>query len=110
MYSPLHDLLRHHPAYGFGRLDHPSSYLDRWRADLDEFEELERRKFVRDEHEEEWRRFDRRPVTLIGELAAVLLVLLALWGSVEVLYDGVPDRVAGQQPEPLTAASELTSR
>lgn len=110
MYSPLHDIFRHHPAYIFGRFDHPPPYLDRWRADLDEFEELERRKPVRDDFEEEWRRFDRRPATLIGELAAGLLVLLALWGSVEMLYGGPPDRLAGQQPEPMAAATELTSR
>jgi hypothetical protein len=110
MYSPLHDLARHHPAYNFGRLDHLPPYLDRWRADLDEFEELERRKPIRDECEEEWRRFDRRPVTLIGEIAAVLLVLFALWGSVEILYRGLPDQLAGQEPQPLAAAAELTSR
>jgi hypothetical protein len=110
MSSPLHDLFRHHPAYNFGRFDHPPPYLDRWRSDLDEFEKLERRKPVRDEFEEEWRRFDRGPATLVGELAAALLVLFALWGSVMMLYGEHPDRLAGQQPEPLAAAAELTSR
>jgi hypothetical protein len=110
MHSPLHDLSRHHPAYNFGRFDHRPPYLDRRRPDLDEFEELERRKPVRDEFEEEWRRSDRGPATLVGELAAALLVLFALWGSVMMLYGEHPDRLAGQQPQPLAAAAELTSR
>jgi hypothetical protein len=110
MYSPLDDLFRHHPAHNFGRFDQSLSDLHRRWSELDEFEELERCKFARDEFEQEWRRFDRGPATLVGELAAVLLVLFALWGSVTVLRGGHPDQLAGQQPESLAAAADLTSR
>jgi hypothetical protein len=110
MLSPLHDLFRHHPAYNFGRFEPPSHLHRRRWSELDEFEELKRRKFVRDQYEEEWRRFGRGPATLVGELAAALLVLFAVWGSVTILRGGHPDQLAGKQPESLAAAADLTSR
>jgi hypothetical protein len=90
MLSPLHDLFRYHPAYRFGRLD---LSRDRVRpgSPLEEFEELERRKPHIDELEQQWARLER-PASLVGDLAAMLLIFLALWGVASLFHEGSPQQ------------------
>jgi hypothetical protein len=90
MLGSLRDLFLHHPAYRFGRLDLPRDE-HRPRSGLEECEELERRKFLVDEFEEQWRQSP--PSSFVRDLAAMLLILLALWGVASlssVLFDSAP--------------------
>jgi hypothetical protein len=107
MFSPWHDLFRYHPAYRFGRPGDLPCDRDRSKSAFDEFEELERRKPRFDEYEEEWRQSYWTPPSFAGDLAAALLILLALWGVASLFHDGFPQQQAGRQPEQM--ATETAS-
>jgi hypothetical protein len=90
MLSPWHDLFRHHPAYRFGRLDLPRDRV-RPGSPLDELEELERHKPLIDEFERHWAQ-SQPPTSFVGDLAAMLLIFLALWGAASLFHDGSPQQ------------------
>jgi hypothetical protein len=99
MFNPWHDLFRHHPAYHFGRSSDLPRDRGRPKSGLEEFDELERRKPIVDEFEEQWRRPSWTPPSFAGDLAATLLILLALWGVASLFHDGIPQQQASQQKE-----------
>jgi hypothetical protein len=103
MSDPLHDLFRHHPAYHFGRLDLSRDRV-RARSGLDEFEELERGKPIVDEFDAQWRRSSWSPPRFVGDVAAMLLILFALWGVASLFHGGSlrqsPEQVATEVATP----------
>jgi hypothetical protein len=107
MFSPWHDLFRYHPAYRFGRPSDLPRDWNRPKTAFGEFEELERRKPRFDEYEEQWRQSYWTPPSFAGDLAATLLILLALLGVASLFHDGSSRQQAGQQPEQM--ATETAS-
>jgi hypothetical protein len=96
MRAAMEQLMRHHPAYFLGRREHH-------RSDLEAVEELESQHLRRrDEHEFQC----SEPTWMIGELAAVAVILVVFCGVLTVIA-----RLAGDASDtgrhPVVAVSNV---
>ena len=94
MIGPWSELYLYNPdtAYHSDRLNPPRPFLDQVKSTLDRYMELELPKARGSDFDAQWYRPFSTPIGLISDLIALLLILLALYGSILLFHPGFAEQ------------------